>query len=234
MGSEALDDNDGVGPNIYCYLNSPSFVNGGNVNTTPYFYAEISDKDGINASGNGIGHDMELIIESTADKNEMLRTYVLNDYFQYDFGNYRSGSLGYTIPQLNDGPYKLMFRAWDAMGNSSTTELQFNVVKALEPSVFDINATRNPASSETTFVITHDRIGSDVDIQIDVFDTSGRQLWCHKATGVSASQPITVNWDLTTSGGHRLTTGVYLYRVLLSSDGSSQASKGKKLIIVKK
>ena len=234
MGSEALDDNDGVGPNIYCYLNSPSFVNGGNVNTTPYFYAEISDKDGINASGNGIGHDMELIIESTADKNEMLRTYVLNDYFQYDFGNYRSGSLGYTIPQLNDGPYKLMFRAWDAMGNSSTTELQFNVVKALEPSVFDINATRNPASSETTFVITHDRIGSDVDIQIDVFDTSGRQLWCHKATGVSASQPITVNWDLTTSGGHRLTTGVYLYRVLLSSDGSSQASKAKKLIIVKK
>ena len=39
--------NDGVGPSIYCYLNSSSFTNGGNVNTTPYFYAQLSDKDGI-------------------------------------------------------------------------------------------------------------------------------------------------------------------------------------------
>ena len=30
-----------IGPSIYCYLNSPSFVNGGNVNTTPYFVAQV-------------------------------------------------------------------------------------------------------------------------------------------------------------------------------------------------
>ena len=239
LGSETLDQNDGVGPNIYCYLNSPSFTNGGNVNATPYFHAEISDKDGINASGNGVGHDLELTIESlrtsvaNADMGEKQHTYVLNDYFHYDFGNYRSGTLGYNIPQLANGSYKLLFRAWDALGNSSTSELQFNVVQGLEPSIIDINATKNPAATETTFVITHDRTGADVDVEVDVFDASGRQLWCHRENGITGNQPITVTWNLTTAGGHKLSTGVYLYRVLLSCDGSSQASKAKKLIVIK-
>ena len=41
-----------------------------------------------------------------------------------------------------------------------------------------------------------------------------------------------MDWDLTTDGGQRLQTGVYLYRVLISSDGSTQASKAKKLVII--
>ena len=162
----------------------------------------------------------------------MTTTYVLNDYFQYDFGDYRSGSLNYSLPQLPAGRHKLLFRAWDVMNNSSTAELEFNVVKGLEPSIFSIDCTKNPAKTETTFIVTHDRTGSQVDIEIDVFDTSGRQLWTHKETGVSSSQASTVTWDLTTTGGHRLSTGVYLYRVRLSSEGSSQASKAKKLIIL--
>ena len=45
--------NDGIGPSIYCFLNSSSFTNGAQVNSTPYFYAELSDKDGINSTGSG-------------------------------------------------------------------------------------------------------------------------------------------------------------------------------------
>jgi hypothetical protein len=109
------------GPNIYCYLNSTSFVNGGNVNSTPYFVAEISDEDGINAAGNGIGHDLQLIIDG-----EMNKTYSLNEYFQYDFGSYTSGKLGYSIPALDYGKHHLLFRAWDVLNNSSTAEFDEN------------------------------------------------------------------------------------------------------------
>jgi hypothetical protein len=161
----------------------------------------------------------------------MQRTYVLNDYFQYDFGNYRSGSLGFSIPQLDYGQHKLQFRAWDVNNNSSVVELLFNVVKGLEPSLFSVDCTKNPATTSTSFIISHDRIGSEVTVQLDIFDTSGRQLWRHTETGVPAGQSFAVNWDLTTTGGHRLQTGVYLYRILLSSDGSTQASKAKKLIV---
>ena len=118
------------------------------------------------------------------------------------------------------------------LNNSSTAELQFNVVRGLQPDILSIDCTKNPATTGTTFIVTHDRTGSQVDVEIDIFDTSGRQLWRHTETGVSSGQTYTIDWDLCTSGGHRLQTGVYLYRVMLSCDGSTQASKAKKLIVL--
>ena len=59
---------DSIGPSIYCYLNAPSFANGAQVNTTPYFVAEVTDEDGINATGNGIGHDLLLVIDGDMNK----------------------------------------------------------------------------------------------------------------------------------------------------------------------
>ena len=217
------------GPTIYCYLNSASFVNGGDVNTTPYFVAELTDEDGINASGSGIGHDLQLIIDG-----EMSKTYSLNDYFQYDFGSYTSGKLGYSIPALDYGKHHLLFRAWDVLNNSSTAELTFNVVKGIEPVFSDMDCTPNPATTKTTFRIIHDRANSPLDVIIDVFDISGRHLWSHSESGTYSGNTLTIDWDLTNNGGSRLNTGVYLYRVQLSCDGSSYASKAKKLIILRK
>ena len=227
MTGDAQATDDGIGPNIWCYLNSSQFTNGGSVNTTPYFYAELSDKDGINASGSGIGHDIELVIDGS-----MATTYNLNNYFQYDFGDYRSGSLGFSIPALDYGEHRLLLRAWDVLNNSSTAELTFNVVKGLEPKCLSVTATKNPATTSTTFVITHDRMGSQMDIELDIYDTSGRLLWKHTESGVTTDNTYTVDWNLCTDGGRRLLTGVYLYRVAVSCDGSQQASKAKKLIIL--
>ena len=216
------------GPSIYCYLNSTAFVNGGDVNTTPYFVAELTDEDGINAAGSSIGHDLQLIIDG-----EMSKTYSLNDYFQYDFGSYTSGKLGYSIPALEYGKHHLLFRAWDVMNNSSTAELTFNVVKGAEPVFSAVDCTPNPATTKTTFRIIHDRANSPLDVIIDIYDISGRHLWSHNETGTYPDNTLTIDWDLTTSGGSRLGTGVYLYRVQLSSEGSSYASKAKKLIILR-
>ena len=219
--------NDSIGPRIYCYLNSPSFVNGGNVNNTPYFVAQISDEDGINTTGTGIGHDLELIIDG-----DMSKTYVLNDYFVYDFGTFTSGETHYSIPALLPGPHTLKFRAWDVKNNSTTASLSFNVVEGLQPNFFSVGLTKNPASQSTTFIINHDRAGGNLDVEIDIFDLSGRMLWNYRESGVSAGNTYTVDWDLCVDGGRRLQTGVYLYRVRISSDGSSQASQAKKLIVM--
>ena len=219
--------NDSIGPSIYCYLNSPSFVNGGDVNATPYFVAEVSDKDGINATGNGIGHDLELVIDG-----EALRTYNLNSNFTYDFGTYTSGSTYYSIPELAPGRHNLKFRVWDVLNNPSTATLDFNVVKGLTPRLIDVSCTKNPAVSSTTFIVTHNFIDSDVDVILDVFDLGGRILWTHREQGQSSGNAYTVDWDLTVDGGSRLQTGVYLYRVRLASNGSNRASKAKKLIVL--
>lgn len=219
--------NDGVGPSIYCYLNSESFVNGGTVNATPYFYAELTDKDGINVSGGGIGHNLELIID-----NDINNAYDLNDRFLYEFGDYRRGSVDYVLPELTDGPHKLLFRAWDAHNNSSIAELAFVVNSKQQPSMGNVVCTKNPATTSTRFVITHDRIGSEMDVELEIFDTSGRKLWGKTETGIPTDNTYSIDWDLTAGNGSRLRTGIYLYRVLISSNGSSQASQAKKLIIL--
>lgn len=219
--------NDSIGPSIYCYLNTRDFVDGGSVNETPYFVAEVTDKDGLNTSGNGIGHNLELIID-----NDMSMTYNLNSNFVYDFGSYTSGSTHYSIPQLTTGKHTLRFRAWDILNNSNTATLNFNVVKGLQPNLLDVNVTNNPARTSTTFIITHDRSGSDLEIELEIFDMSGRLLYKQAETGTSATSTYTMDWDLTTGNGAKLQTGVYLYRILVGSNGSSRASKAKKLVII--
>lgn len=218
---------DHEGPTVFCYLNSSSFVDGGTVNSTPYFMAEISDPSGINSTGNGIGHDLQLIIDG-----ELARTYNLNDYFQYDFGSYTKGTVGFSIPTLSDGNHRLQFRAWDVMNNSTLSELNFKVAQNASPNFFDVECTQNPATSSTGIRILHDRIGSNLDVVLDIFDMAGHHLWQHHEHGTPYDNTYTINWDLCIDGGRRLHTGVYLYRVRISSNGSSQTSKAKKIIII--
>jgi hypothetical protein len=219
--------NDSVGPSIYCYLNTKSFVNGGIVNATPYFRAELYDDSGINASGSSVGHDLELIIDGLLSK-----TYNLNDYFTYDFGDYRSGSVGFTIPELSIGQHKLLFRAWDVLNNSSTSELSFNVARNVGEGEISVICTKNQATTTTSFIITHDRSNSEVDLTIDLYDMSGRQLWNTVRTAVPTEGTVTVDWDLKIGGGCRLRTGVYIYRIQLSGNGGTNASCANKLIIL--
>lgn len=227
VGGTAAVDNDSIGPSIYCYLNSPSFVNGGNVNSTPYFVAQITDANGINSTGNGIGHDLQLIIDG-----DMAKTYTLNDNFVYDFGTYTSGTTYYQLPELSAGKHTLKFRAWDILNNSSTVSLDFNVVRGLTPKLFNVGVTKNPASTSTTFIINHDRVGTTMDVDIDVFDASGRLLWTRHESGVSTNGAYTSTWNLCTDSGQQLQTGVYLYRVRVACEGSSQASKANKLVVI--
>lgn len=227
FGGPGGESSDHEGPSVFCYLNSSSFVDGGTVNTTPYFFAEISDPSGINSSGNGIGHDLQLIIDG-----ELARTYALNDYFQYDFGTYTKGSVGFSIPELSEGPHRLQFRAWDVLNNSTLSELNFKVSKSASPNFIDVECTHNPATTTTGIRIIHDHVGSNMDVILDIFDMAGHHLWQHQEHGTPYDNTYTINWDLCVDGGRRLHTGVYLYRVRISSQGSSQTSKAKKIIII--
>ena len=210
---------DSIGPSIYCYLNSKSFKNGGKVNTTPYFIAELYDDSGINTSGSSIGHDLELVIDGQSSK-----TYNLNDYFEFDFGDYRSGKLQFSIPELSVGTHKLQFRAWDILNNSSTTELVFEVSNDTGTGEFSVTCNSNPAQTSTQFIITHNCTGQQLKVTLDVFDTAGRQLWRQTESTVATSDTVTLDWNLNVAGGSRLRTGLYLCRITLN-DGDSKTVK---------
>ena len=217
---------DTEGPKITAYLDFDTFVDGDRVGPTPYFVAILSDESGINYSGNALGHDLELIIDSNP-----ATTYVLNDYFIGVFGDYSRGSVAFSIPTLEAGQHSLLFRAWDLLNNYSTTELSFVVDPDIRTHIVNLTATKSPATTQTQFLLTYDRPGSLCEFTIEVFDFSGRLLWTHTEQGSSSNGLYAVTWDLTTGSGFPLGSGVYLYRARVSCDGTRSTSKTSKIVI---
>lgn len=223
-GTELLEDT--VGPEMVAYLNEEGFIEGSSVNATPYFVAHLSDDSGINTSGNGVGHDLELVID-----NDSRQTYNLNDYYISEFGDYQKGTVAFQIPELTDGDHSLRFRAWDVMNNSSTLTLKFRVDRSLAPEL-QVTCTENPATTGTTFLIYHNRPEAACRFTLEIMDCAGRLLFAKDVEASGGSGVYTYDWNLTTGNGMSLSTGVYLYRVKMSANGSKTASKSQKIVIL--
>lgn len=212
-----------TGPSIYAYLNSPSFTNGTAVGRTPFFVAEVSDDDGVNATGTSLGHGMELIVDG-----EPSMTYDITENFQFDNNSYTSGQTYYVLPSLTPGNHSLTFKAWDLLGNSNSVSLDFRVVKGMQPTLSDIRVAPNPITDTATFYVTHDMQGSAADIFIDIIDPSGRVVEILQWSDTFSETSSTSTYRWTPSG---IARGLYLYRVRVSCDGSDYVSQTKKLII---
>ena len=217
---------DSVGPQISLYLNTPTFQYGGSVNATPTLVVELRDSSGLNTSGNGLGHDILLVIDNNPNW-----TWVLNSNFEQTAGDYTSGRVMFTIPELPEGKHELMLRAWDVMNNSTTVYLGFKVVSDLKPK-FSIDVTASPARENTAFVITHDRPGQNASVTIQVSSTDGMLQWASTVRDDSGSGVTVVDWNLHGNSGHRMQPGLYIVRAIVGTDGGGSASASCKLVIV--
>lgn len=217
--------NDSLGPEISMYLNKPDFPYGGKVNNTPLFVAELFDKDGLNTSGNGLGHDLTLIIDNNPDY-----TYYLNNYFEFAPGDFSRGRVIFSIPNLPDGVHSLMFRAWDVFNNSTTRYLKFKVDSELKPEL-NVQMTENPARTSTTFVVTHDRPAGDATVLIQVIDYNGKIQWSGTAKDTSPSGVSYIDWNLTDSNGAKLQRGIYLIKATISTSTSSSSTSDKLIVL---
>ena len=220
--------NDSLGPKVELYLNSPDFVSGDQVNETPHLLVMLEDPDGINTVGNGIGHDLIAIIDGEASL-----TYNLNNYYTSELGDYTRGTVSYRLPELSEGLHTLMFRAWDMMNNATTVTVDFEVVKGLRPRILEVTTTHSPAREHTTFMLTHDRPETEVTVKFEVFDFSGRTLWTLTEQATTPDNHYTADWGLCTSAGQPLASGVYLYRVTVTSASGKSTSRAKKLTILR-
>lgn len=228
VGGTATDaPNDGEGPKMMLYLNTPDFAWGAQTNETPWFVAELEDPDGINTVGNGIGHDLTLVIDGDAT-----RTYSLNDRFTPVAGDFTRGTVRFSIPTLPDGKHSLQLRAWDLMNNSSVATLDFEVVQGLRLSLFDAETTQNPARESTTFVLSHNRPGSALNITLTVYDTTGRPRWTQTLRDTTADTYYYIDWDLRDTNGARLPAGIYLYSATMATDGSRQSTQSRKIVVL--
>jgi hypothetical protein len=79
--------NDGQGPQVDLYLNSPDFVNGTLTNPNPTLFVELRDETGVNTSATGIGH--EIIITVEVESNTHFRIYLKgHTRLKYEHGTF--------------------------------------------------------------------------------------------------------------------------------------------------
>lgn len=228
-GTSTNPEEDTTAPEVRAlFLNDSTFIDGGQVNTTPYFYARVWDQTGINITESSPGHDITLVIDNNPNTS-----YVLNSYFMNSTEVEGEGYVGFTIPALPAGQHTAEFKIWDVMNNAQTTTFTFEVVEGLKPTLFDVIATPTATRGPVTFHLLHNRPESKMKVAIMVYDLAGRRLWQHEESGSSGvSSPYSVTWDLTNGSGSRMRPGIYLYRATISTDNSKEASKARKMIIL--
>lgn len=221
-GSISDFDYETDGPQIEMFLNSTEFKSGGKVNETPLLIANVSDINGINQVGSGIGHDIVLVIDDDPGQ-----TYILNDFYKSDLNDFTKGTIRFKLPLMKSGKHTASLRVWDLLNNSSLLTMDFEVVKGLEPEIFNIYNYPNPVKSYTKFVVEHDRPETVLNATVDIFDLSGRLVWTFKQSTLDE-----ISWDMNDMYGQRLKTGVYLYRISILSNSDKVFSKINKLMIV--
>jgi len=246
---------DTIGPEINkIFINSGDFKNGDEVGPTPYFFAEVHDQSGFNATGNSIGHDVTLTVKCTSNTMLASKQYSLNNYLTTYTGDPTTGNVRYSIPSLADGEYDIIFKIWDSWNNSSSATLHIKVESRQKHNPVLIQAYPSPAvqGEQINFRVLHNMPESATEIRLQIYTQTGIKVletvsssnssdivYLNKGASSVTDINTALNADETSEflGSSTMTwkasvaPGVYIYRVYLSSGGSESASESKLLMI---
>jgi hypothetical protein len=221
--------NDGKGPEIKLYLNTPEFKDGDEVNDKPCLWVELYDENGINTIGTGVGHDIVAIVD-----NSPHHTYNLNSAYEPAVGDYTRGTIMMPLNTLAPGEHTLLLRAWDMYNNSSVAKITFLVVPSLAPDFVSLVVNPAPvvAGSPAEFVLTHNRPQCEMDVTLEIFNLQGQVLWTNTERIECDGVAYTCKWNGEAQGGQPLPAGVYLVRGYMATDGSEMSTKTGKIVVV--
>jgi hypothetical protein len=208
---------DASGPDIKLFMNDDKFVMGGITNTDPKIYAVVSDSNGINTAGSGIGHDITAVLDG--DNTHPL---VLNDYYESDLNNYKKGTLRYPLTALSEGKHSLAVKVWDVYDNSSTSSTEFVVASSAKAALTHVLNYPNPFTC------------IPMDVQVQIFTVSGKLVkTIHQKVNMEGFRSEAIDWNGTDDFGDRIGKGVYVYRLKVRTDSGEMAEQFEKLVILK-
>lgn len=227
INPNGLDDN--VGPEINLFLNSENFVNGGITNETPYLIAKIFDENGVNTVGNGIGHDITVVLD-----DETSNPIVLNQYYSSDLDTYQSGEIRYQFIDLEPGEHSLTLKVWDVNNNSSQQRLEFIVQEEQDLQLDHVLNYPNPFTTNTEFYFEHNQCCTDLETQIQIFTVTGRLVkTINRQINTVGYRSEGIQWDGKDDFGDQLAKGVYVYRLKVTTPDGLTAEKLEKLVLLR-
>ncbi|MBS1643320.1 MAG: type IX secretion system sortase PorU [Bacteroidetes bacterium] len=209
--SEIVTDN--VGPDIKIYLNDYNFKDEGLTNETPLLLVKLADSSGINTTGLGIGHDITAVIDG--DERNLI---VLNNYYEAALNNYQQGTVTYQLPIFTEGIHSIKIKAWDVVNNSNEATIHFKVSKQEKLVIKNLYNYPNPFTNKTTFSFEHNQPGSDLSVQLNIYNFNGALVQSFsKQINNSGDRSIDFVWDGTTTGGRKALQGNYIYRIIVQT-----------------
>ncbi len=219
---------DTSGPDIKLYMNDTLFRNGGITDNNPRLLAIIEDKDGINTTGSGIGHDLTGFLD-----NDHNNSFVLNNYFINDFDSYIKGKIVYDLSGLRGGSHSFTVKAWDNYNNSSEKSIQFLIEKGDKFILRNLLNYPNPFFNDTRISAEHNRPESELNVTINIFNLNGRIIKIIKTKVPSAGYTLPpIIWDGNDDGGKRVGRGMYPYRITVVTGKGELATASGRLIIL--
>lgn len=221
-----LDDD--IGPGINLFMNDENFASGGLTDVNPLFIAHINDENGINTSGNGIGHDITAIIDGNT-----ANPIIMNNYYEADLDTYKSGKVQFQFVNLEEGRHTLKFKVWDVNNNSSEEEMEFIVRKKEDIAISHLLNYPNPFTTYTEFYFEHNQIHNITEAKIEIMTVTGklvRTIYSNVESCAYRSEGIP--WDGLDEYGDKLGRGVYVYRLSIKNSEGKTDQKLEKLYIL--
>ncbi len=220
-GSTGVIISDTTGPQIKLYLNDTTFKNGGITSENPILIAQLYDTSGINATGNGIGHDIVLV-----QNNDERNSIVLNPFFSNDLNQYQRGTISYQLPTLSEGKYQLKLKAWDMVNNSNQALLDFTIVKKNQLRIANVRNYPNPFRAnggQTSFAFEHNQPNTELLVEIQIVNSAGSLVKrIQQIVKTEGTRNIQINWDGRSETGGKYFSGIYFYRINISVMGNPQ------------
>lgn len=221
-GNTENNSRDTTGPAIVLYLNDTTFKNGGITNENPVLIAKLYDTSGINATGNGIGHDIVLV-----QNGDQSNSIVLNSFFSNELNEYQRGTLRYQLAQLPPGKHQIQLKAWDLVNNSNTATLDFTVTNQDQLKIAQVRNFPNPFKAmggKTAFAFEHNQPNTDLTVQIDIVDAAGAAVnQIRRTLNTQGTRNMEIAWDGTTQNGRKCLPGVYYYKIAVALSGNPNA-----------
>ncbi len=226
-GSKEITEVDSVGPLVMAFMNDTTFKMGGKVYKNTKFVGRVFDKSGINATGSGIGRDLEIILDPETDNEQ---SFVVNQFFKYDNNSYQKGTIEFNLNELSPGKHVIRCNAWDIYNNSGHGFVEFEVVPGRVFEIKEHGVKPNPSDGQDiSFWLNQNLAGEDLNIQWRIFNSMGSEIASGERTEFAATSVFNaLVWDGNSNTGNKTNSQIYFYKIQVTTgDGLSKIVSGK-------
>jgi hypothetical protein len=219
--SEANPPEDMTAPVMQVFIGDTTFVNGGIANPNTQLVVRVSDANGINISGYGIGNSLLATLDAG-------QSFILNDYYVADADDFTKGTINFPLKNLSPGLHTIVVNAWDTYNNPVEATVDFRVTEREQLAIEVFGNYPNPFSESTTLFFTHNHSGDDLEATLTLYDETGRVLKAYDFALPGSTYQVDLI-ELTANSDIFINRTAGLYYARLSVRSVSDGSKSEQV-----